>query len=110
MKRKSILSALCLVLWFATTANAGDDFENPPIAYYDTISNDPVSMLWKQMQSGQVKCEPDEKGEYLGPLLKALNVPVSSQILVFSKTSLQISHISPRTPRAIYFNSIMSLP
>ena len=104
MKRKSLLSALCLGLWFATTANAGDDFENPPIAYYDTISNDPVSMLWKQMQSGQAKCEPDEKGEYLGPLLKALNVPISSQILVFSKTSLQISHISPRTPRAIYFN------
>lgn len=104
MNRKSILYSLCLGLSVASFTMAGDDFENPPISYYDTVSNDPVSMLWKQMQSGQVKCEPDERGEYLESLLKALDVPISSQILVFSKTSLQISHISPRTPRAIYFN------
>ena len=29
---------------------------------------------------------------------------MSSQVLVFSKTSLQVSRISPRTPRAVYFN------
>jgi hypothetical protein len=37
-------------------------------------------------------------------LLKELNVPVSSQVLVFSKTSLQRERICPKTPRAIYFN------
>jgi len=37
-------------------------------------------------------------------VLRALDVPVSSQVLVFSKTSLQRDLISPRTPRAIYFN------
>ena len=31
-------------------------------------------------------------------------MPESSQVLVFSKTSLQRERISPRTPRAIYFN------
>lgn len=41
---------------------------------------------------------------YLPSLLKALNVPIESQMLVFSKTSLQMRRISPRTPRAIYFN------
>jgi hypothetical protein len=33
-----------------------------------------------------------------------LDVPESSQVLVFSKTSLQRERISPKTPRAIYFN------
>ena len=37
-------------------------------------------------------------------LLSELDVPISSQTLVFSKTSLQRQRISPRSPRAIYFN------
>ena len=39
---------------------------------------------------------------YLISLLKALDVPVESQMLVFSKTSFQAPHIAPRTPRALY--------
>ena len=37
-------------------------------------------------------------------VLTALEVPVSSQMLVFSKTSFQYLHISPEHPRALYFN------
>ncbi len=37
-------------------------------------------------------------------LLRALRVHTDSQLLVFSKTSVQASKISPRNPRAIYFN------
>jgi len=37
-------------------------------------------------------------------MLRALNIPVSSQTLVFTKTSFQSEHISPSTPRALYFN------
>ena len=37
-------------------------------------------------------------------MLRALKVPVASQGLVFSKTSLQLDRIAPWTPRAIYFN------
>jgi len=36
--------------------------------------------------------------------LRELNVPESSQVLVFSKTSLQRGRISPQMPRAIYFS------
>src|SRR5204862_3933954 len=35
---------------------------------------------------------------------KILDVPVSSQTLVFSTTSLQLSLISPSNPRAIFFS------
>jgi hypothetical protein len=41
---------------------------------------------------------------YLASLLRALQVPVSSQTLVFSKTSLQSELVGPKTPRAVYFN------
>jgi len=37
-------------------------------------------------------------------LLKNLNIPESSQTLVFSKSSFQLDHISPQNPRALYFN------
>jgi hypothetical protein len=41
---------------------------------------------------------------YLPALLEALDVPVSSQALVFSRTSLQTDRIAPWAPRALYFN------
>jgi hypothetical protein len=41
---------------------------------------------------------------YLAPILDALGIPVESQILVFSKTSLQSFMIGPDNPRAIFFN------
>ena len=42
-------------------------------------------------------------------MLDALSVPVESQILVFSKTSFQAPRISPKNPRAIYFNDTVSV-
>jgi hypothetical protein len=46
----------------------------------------------------------DRRFGYLPALLDQLQVPPASQLLVFSKTSCQRDRISPRTPRAIYFN------
>jgi hypothetical protein len=83
---------------------SGDDFENPPVSYYDSPSRDRVAVLWQDIVAGKVALVADEKGSYLASLLELLRVPVSSQCLVFSKTSLQINYISPRKPRAIYFN------
>ena len=40
--------------------------------------------------------------------LDALDIPVSSQGLIFSRTSLQTNLITPWTPRAVYFNDDMS--
>ena len=68
-------------------------------------AGDVVQALNDKVQSGQVRLEagPGPWG-YLPALLKALNIPVDSQVLVFSKTSLQVEQIGPKTPRAIYFN------
>jgi hypothetical protein len=72
-----------------------------PIA---AVASDPVGELQLKMKSGQSKLEFEKDHGYLVSLLKALKVPISSQTLVFSKTSLQSERISPKTPRAIYFN------
>ncbi len=47
--------------------------------------------------------------ERLIELLSFLRIPSSSQLLVFSTTSLQLSKISPGNPRAIYFNDNLYL-
>lgn len=40
----------------------------------------------------------------LSAMLEVAGVPEASQVLVFSKTSLQLKRIGPSNPRAIYFN------
>ena len=60
----------------------------------------------QRLRSGEVQLEFQQEGGrgYLDGLLDALGIPVSSQTLVFSKTSAQFRLISPANPRALYFN------
>jgi hypothetical protein len=81
-----------------------DSFDLAPIRYSATESSDPVAQLQQRLRDGKAKLVVDPKFGLLPSLLKELNVPVESQVLVFSKTSLQIHKISPTNPRAIYFN------
>lgn len=60
--------------------------------------------LAQQIQTGKIVLNYDETHGYLRSLLKQLNVPISSQTLVFSKSSFQLSQIGPEAPRAVYFN------
>lgn len=64
----------------------------------------PVARLQRQLRAGTARLTPDDDHGYLRSVLKALDVPESSQVLVFSKTSLQRDRIGPKTPRAVYFN------
>jgi hypothetical protein len=71
---------------------------------------DPVALLAKRIERGEVKLDYSDGGwGYLPSLLNHLGVNVDSQILVFSKTSLQHAKIAPKTPRAIYFNDSVSV-
>jgi hypothetical protein len=100
--RRASLAALA-VLGLALGVRA-EDFDGPPINYASATPDNVVSRLQKQIDAGQVKVPFTDDFGYLPAVLKGLNVPVSSQTLVFSKTSLQRDRISPRTPRALYFN------
>jgi hypothetical protein len=66
---------------------------------------DPLARFDAKLASGaaELQFERDGKG-WLASVLEALDIPVSSQTLVFSKTSAQFRLIHPANPRAIYFN------
>jgi hypothetical protein len=91
------------VLAFVVSASA-DDLDRPPINYDSATPSDAVAALFRKVRSGKTAVEWDDNCGYLASLLKSLDIPLSSQVLVFSKTSLQRARISPKTPRAIYFN------
>ena len=65
---------------------------------------DPVQRLQAKIESGEARLEFHPRYGWLPSVLEALEIPVSSQSLVFSKTSAQARLISPRSPRALYFN------
>lgn len=80
-------------------------FSDAPIFYRSEDIDDPVARLRKQIEQGRAKLVYDTKDHgYLKSVLKLLDVPISSQTLVFSKTSFQYPKISPEHPRALYFN------
>ncbi len=77
---------------------------DPAIQYYKTPPSNRVSRLAERLNAGRAQLHYDRDHGYLPALLANLDVPVSSQTLVFSKTSFQASRISPRLPRALYHN------
>ncbi|MEX0794196.1 MAG: hypothetical protein WD045_13760 [Pirellulaceae bacterium] len=96
--------ALLAGLLVTNIALAQFDFEREPISYNDATPENPISRLQRQLANGEQQLEYSPRDGYLPSLLELLEVPVESQGLVFSKTSLQVRRITPRNPRAIYFN------
>jgi len=64
-----------------------------------------VEALEAKLEKGEIKFTytPDGHG-YLKSVLEALKVSPESQVLPFTKSSLQLDRISPGAPRAVYFN------
>ena len=98
------LACAAILAGLAAAGWAADDFDQPPISYRTATPANAVSRLQARIDAGMVRL-PHEKGfGHLRAVLAELAVPVASQTLVFSKTSLQYSRISSRSPRAVYFN------
>lgn len=97
--------SLAAVLFLVTAMlRAAEEYEQEPIKYSATEPDNPVSRLSQRIDAGEAKLTHEPEWGYLRSLLKELQIPESSQTLVYSKTSLQRHRIAPRTPRAIYFN------
>ena len=77
--------------------------EYPVMRYATRNPTDRVAELRRMIASGQAQLSFEPGQGYLASLLASLDVPVSSQMLVFSGTSLQTGLVSADTPRAIYF-------
>jgi hypothetical protein len=92
----------------AAAAIAAVDFrsvlplDHAAILYEKATPRDRAGILGEKLDKREVRLAYDPDFGYLKSLLQALDVPASSQILVFSKTSFQAPKIFPRMPRAIY--------
>ncbi len=78
--------------------------EYPVMDYAEAVLTDPVARLRERLAISAARLDFAGERGYLDSLLTALEIDVESQVLVFSKTSLQIRGITPETPRAIFFN------
>ena len=58
----------------------------------------PVAELSANIQAGRVELKFDDAQGYLRSLLEALHIPIESQMVVFSKTSVQALRIEPAAP------------
>ena len=65
---------------------------------------DRVARLDADLASGARRLGADGERPPLLDVLAALEVPASSQLAVFTRSSFQAKRISPRRPRAIYFS------
>jgi hypothetical protein len=83
--------------------------DHQAIQYSKAPVDDAIARLQRRIDSGEVKLQSDDNFGYLRSVLRALDVPESSQVLVFSKTSFQAPRIAPRTPRALYFNDRLAV-
>lgn len=99
---RALIGALVVVATHAQPAF--DEIYEPPHNYLQRRPADRFTRLKDALESGEVVLDRSSEKAFVVSLLKALDIPVSSQMLVFSTTSLQLSLISPSNPRALYFN------
>jgi len=79
-------------------------YSDAPINYRTQDPVDPVALLQKRLDAGTASLAFDEHSGYLRSTLDLLGIPISSQTLVFSKTSFQHEKITPQYPRALFYN------
>ena len=81
-----------------------EDYELEPILYSDTEATDRVAQMVEDYESGTLSFGTGSDKSVLEKVLAYLSIPVASQVLVYSRTSLQNDRIHPATPRALYFS------
>lgn len=105
MLRRSLAFLAALVSAAAWGAGPGTyaDFEAAPHFYGQRTPTDRFTRMKHDFESGRIALDRSSERAFMKSLLHALDVPVSSQMLVFSTTSLQLRFITPSNPRALFF-------
>lgn len=85
------------------------DLDHPAHNYWKRPLEDNFSRMVGDLNSGKIALDRSGELPFLRSLLEHFDIPVESQLQVFSTTSLQLRFISPRNPRAIYFNEDISI-
>lgn len=98
------LFALVFAVVPAWAGKANFNLDAPPHLYHQRALKDPFTALKDDLEAGKLGLDESSEKAFLASLLAKLEVPVSSQMLVFSTTSLQLRLIRQDNPRALYFN------
>jgi hypothetical protein len=101
--RPSAFAALLTLGAAGAAAQGLPDYEKPPVSYSATAPADAIAAIQRRLDAGELTWTGDDRA-VLRALLAELRVPVASQVVVFSKTSLQRGRIQPGHPRVIYFS------
>jgi hypothetical protein len=117
MRMRFLVAAgvLCALIWIPASAGAqrGGMFlgslDDPAIAYSTAPLSNAVSALNVRAGDGAARLTFEGRSGYLRSALAALEIPVESQVLVFSPTSFQRRRINETNPRAIFFNDRVAL-
>ena len=83
--------------------------DHPAIEYSAGLVSNAVSELNQKIRDGGVRLEFDGRSGYLRSVLDALDIPIESQVAVYSKTSRQADMITSENPRAVFFADTVAL-
>ena len=118
MPKTTSIGAAAVVLLgvFAVTsigAQRGGAFrasrDHPAILYTDGQVDNAIADLDRSLEEGSASLAFEGRSGYLRSLLDALDMPVESQVLVFSPTSFQEDYIDFDNPRAVFFRDDIAL-
>jgi hypothetical protein len=102
LKRLLILAAIILFSRTTGVAQEQETYEQSPFNYSQATPSDGISALQEKISSGKLNCGSNDR-DIVRSLLRELHIPTESQVLVFSKTSLQRQRIGPASPRSVFF-------
>ena len=80
------------------------DVEYPTVQYTEKPKDNSIADLIERVEAGEVEFEYSGNRGFFDSLIEALEIDPSSQVLVYSGTSMQYSLIEAETPRALYFS------
>ena len=107
------LAAIAVLGTTTLTGQRGGVFresrDHPAIRYSDGARNDAVTGLDQAVRTGEVTLAFEPTTGYLRSVLEALEIPIESQVTVFSETSFQAQWVTPENPRAIFFNDTVAV-
>ena len=100
----TVIGMTLLVTASSALAQRPAEYELPPTYYSKTEPNNLITRLQERLDAGDLQIVGTHEKETLQRCLEVLGVSADTQVLVFSKTSLQRNRIHPTSPRALYFS------
>jgi len=83
--------------------------DDPAIRYSTAPLDNPVAGVNRRLQDGTLQLTFEGRSGFLRSALEALQISPDSQLLVFSRASLQGKLINEQNPRALFFNERVAL-